>query len=215
MIECFAYLRVSSLGQVDGDGWTRQEQACVKYAKASGFIIKETFRESMTGKSDLEDRPALAQLLAALEENGVKTVLVEKLDRVARDLMIQETIIGDMQKRGFTLISTMEPDLCSSDPSRVLVRQIFGAIAQYDRAIIVAKTRAARERIRAREGRCEGRKPYGDRPGEAEVLAEMRQMRAEGMYLTNIVERLNQLGRPTRGGGPWTLGVVGRILARR
>ena len=58
--------------------------------------------------------------------NGTKLVLVEKLDRLARDLMVQETIIGDLRKNGFDLISVMEPDLLQDDPSRKLMRQIFG-----------------------------------------------------------------------------------------
>ena len=52
-MKAFAYLRVSSIGQVDGDGWTRQQEACEQYAAAHGLEIKEVFRESMTGKSDM------------------------------------------------------------------------------------------------------------------------------------------------------------------
>jgi len=213
-MKAFAYLRVSSIGQVDGDGWTRQQEACEQYAAAHGLEIKEVFRESMTGKSDMEDRPALAALLAALEENGVKTVLIEKLDRVARDLLIQETIIGDMQRRGYTVISTMEPDLCSKDPSRVLVRQIFGAIAQYDRAMIVAKTLAARKRIRDRGERCEGRKPFGTRPGEPEMLAKMKALRDAGATFEQIAESLNRSGSLTRYGKPWLGATIAKILSR-
>src|ERR1700728_1578789 len=124
-MKCFAYLRVSSIGQTQGDGYDRQFAACQEWAEANGYEIVEVFRESITGKSELEDRPALSELFAALEENGIKTVLIEKVDRLARDLMIQESIIGDMQKHGYTLISVAEPDLCSTDPSRILIRQIF------------------------------------------------------------------------------------------
>ena len=57
-------------------------------------------------------------LLAALASNGTKLVLIERLDHPARDLMLQETIIGDLHKRGFQIISAMEPDLCADDSSR-------------------------------------------------------------------------------------------------
>jgi len=213
-MKAFIYCRVSSIGQADGDGFTRQELACREYAAAHEIEIAEVFRDSMTGKSDMEDRPAMAQMLVALEENGVRTVLIEKLDRVARDLLVQETIIGDMIRRGYTVVSTMEPDLCSKDPSRVLIRQIFGALAQYDRSMIVAKTRAARDRIRARTGRCEGRKPYGEYPGEAEVLLTMKAMRAEGSTYAQIADRLLLAGQLARSGKPWCLQSVGKILAR-
>lgn len=214
MTKCFAYLRVSSLGQVQGDGYDRQLLSCEQYASAHDLVIVEVFRESMTGTSDLEDRPALAMLLAALEMNGVKTVLVEKMDRVARDLLVQETIIGDMLKRGFNVISTMEPDLCSTDPSRVLVRQIFGAIAQYDRSMIVAKLKAARIRKRQKSGKCEGAKPYGSEPGESEALQRMMAMRVAGLTYQQIAQTLNNEGLTGRIGKPWTVGSVHKIINR-
>ena len=45
------------------------------------------------------------------------------------------------------------------------MRQIFGAIAEYEKTMIVIKLRGARQRKKARTGRCEGRKPYGHYPG--------------------------------------------------
>ena len=96
------------------------------------------------------------EILEALAENGTGLVLIERLDRLARDLMVQETIIGDLRKRSFDLISVCEPDLLQADPTRVLMRQIFGAIAQYEKAMIVAKLRGARQRIRD-ELRCHRR----------------------------------------------------------
>ena len=47
---------------------------------------------------------------------------------------------------------------------------MMGVFAQYDKSQIVLKLRAARQRIRLQKGRCEGRKPYGTRDGEREVL---------------------------------------------
>jgi DNA invertase Pin-like site-specific DNA recombinase len=213
-MKAFAYLRVSSLGQREGDGYDRQLAACESYCAQDGLEIAEVFRESMTGASDLEDRPALAELLVALEENGVKTVVIEKLDRLARDLLVQENIVRDLAGRGYRLISALEPDLCSTDPSRVLMRQIFGAIAQYDKTMLVAKMRAARERIRGRGERCEGIRPYGELAGEQSVLSKMRAWRQDGRTLQWITDALNLEQVPARGGNAWTVGSVGRILAR-
>jgi len=218
VIKCFAYLRVSSIGQTQGDGYDRQFIACETYAKSNGYEIVEVFRESMTGKSELEDRPALSSLFAALEENGIKTILIAQVDRLARDLMVQETIIADMQKHGYTLISVAEPDLCSTDPSRILIRQIFGALAQYDRAMIVLKLRGARQRQKAKLGRCEGRKPFGSKPGEAEAIHQMRSLKAAGLSCDKIADALNANGIPSRGTkkrtGPWLGCTVNRILKR-
>lgn len=213
-MKCFAYLRVSSLGQTQGDGYDRQLIACETYAAANDYEIVEVFRESITGKSELEDRPALSELFAALEENGIKTVMVEKVDRLARDLLVQESIIGDMQKSGYTLISVAEPDLCSADPSRVLIRQIFGALAQYDRAMIVLKLRGARQRAKARSGKCEGAKKFGEKDGEASALAMMISLRASGLSCDKIATELNSQGVLARRGGAWLGCTVNRILKR-
>jgi DNA invertase Pin-like site-specific DNA recombinase len=43
------------------------------------------------------------ELMEALARNGTRLVLIEKLDRLARDLLVQETILGDLRKCGFEL----------------------------------------------------------------------------------------------------------------
>jgi DNA invertase Pin-like site-specific DNA recombinase len=48
----------------------------------------------------------------------------------------------------------------SSDPSRVMMRQIAGSFAQHEKTRLVAKLRAARERKRQAIGKCEGRKNW-------------------------------------------------------
>lgn len=213
MTTAYAYLRVSGKGQLDGDGFTRQSQTINQYAKANGLSIVKTFEEEgVSGTKELEHRPALQGLLAALKEGDVNTVMIEKLDRLARDLMIQETILSDLMKQGFEIISVCEPDLCSADPSRVLVRQIFGAIAQYDRAMTVLKLRGARQRTKAKQGRCEGRKAFGSRPGESEVVRLMQALREGGMAVDKIAEQLNTEGIPSRMGKGWHGMSVSRIL---
>src|SRR6185437_1573118 len=129
MTRAYAYLRVSGKGQLDGDGFTRQRAAIQSYAKGNGIRVVKWFEEQgVSGTKDLENRPALQDMLIALHGDGVRLVLIEKLDRLARDLMVQETILGDLRKHEFEIISVAEPDLCSDDPSRKLVRQVFGAI---------------------------------------------------------------------------------------
>jgi DNA invertase Pin-like site-specific DNA recombinase len=213
---CFAYLRVSGLGQLDGDGFDRQFNACSKYAAAHNWDLTEVFREEgVCGANELENRPALQRLLAALEASNCKTILIERLDRLARDLMVQETIIADLRKSGYQIISTMEPDLCSDDPSRKLMRQIFGAIAEYDRAMTVLKLRGARERKRARHGRCEGRKPFGFHPEEAVTLAAIVSHKELGLTCKQIAETFNLRQVASRTGRPWTGPVVAKILRRQ
>jgi DNA invertase Pin-like site-specific DNA recombinase len=213
MKTAYAYLRVSGKGQLEGDGFPRQIAAIKKYAAANDIRIARTFREEgISGMRDLENRPALQELMVALHSNGTKLVVVERLDRLARDLMIQESIIADMKRHGFEIVSVAEPDLCSDDPSRTLMRQILGAFSQYERAMIVQKLRGARQRIRAKTGHCEGRKRYGSRPGESEVIERMKAMRATGLAVDKVAAALNAEGLQARSGGQWHPTSVYRTL---
>ncbi len=213
--KAFAYLRVSGKAQVRGDGFPRQTKAIRDYAAENGIRIVQTFREAgVSGAMDLANRPALSALLQALHANGVQLVLVEKLDRLARDLMVQETIIGDLRKHGFELLSVAEPDLLQDDPTRILMRQLMGAVAQYEKAMIVIKLRGARERTKARTGRCEGRKPFGHYPGEKAVLERMRALRDTGLGFDRLAAKLTAEGFLTRKGTAWNGKTVNRILSR-
>ena len=151
-------------------------------------------------------------MMLALHSNGVKTIIIERLDRLARELMVQEKTIADLQKDGFTLVSVQEPDLMSSDPARVAFRQMMGVFAQYDKSQIVLKLKAARMRKRAKDGRCEGRKPFGHREGEQAAIQRMQALAAAGMSIRAIAAKLDAEGVPTRNGGAWRDAVVGRIL---
>lgn len=214
-MKAFAYLRVSGKGQIEGDGFTRQPEAIKGYAAAHGIKIVQVFREEgVTGTLEGMNRPAWVEMVGRILANGVKTILVEKLDRLARDLMVQEHIIQDMQRRGITLISVVEPDLCSDDPTRKLLRQIMGAIAEYDKAMVVLKLRGARQRRRAKEGRCEGAKPFGTLAGEADTLRQIQVMRAEGKVFKSIAEILNAAGVAPRRGAKWHPFAIARILKR-
>lgn len=216
MTKAFAYLRVSGKGQIQGDGFPRQLAAIKSYAQVHELKLANVFREEgICGATESADRPAWSELMTALHADGVKTIIIEKLDRLARDLMIQETVVADLQKHGFTLISVAEPDLMATDPTRILMRQLMGAVAQYDMSQIVLKLRGARQHMKAKTGRCEGRKPYGARAGEAAVIERMRQLRSLGMAYRQIAATLNADGVLTRAAGArWRGCTVNGILNR-
>ncbi len=216
MVKAFAYLRVSGKGQVDGDGFTRQLTAIKKYAAEHDIKIVQVFREmGVSGTKDLANRPAFIEMMTALHGNGVKLVLIERLDRLARDLMVQETILGDLRKHGFDLISAAEPDLLQDDPSRKLFRQMMGAIAEYEKTMIVLKLRGARQRMKAKTGRCEGAKPYGTLPGEAQIIERIKELRTTGMGFDRIAAALNAEGVKPRRGKQWWGLAVNKVLTRR
>ena len=212
--KAFGYLRVSSVGQVEGDGFPRQRAAIESYAAKNGIEVVRLFEErGISGTKDMDDRPALQEMLVALMSNGVKTVIIEKLDRLARDLMVQEAIIRDLQQKGFEIVSVAEPDLCTDDASRILMRQMFGAIAQYEKTMIVAKLKASRQRMRKDTGRCEGRKPYGTRPGEPENIHRILELSASGKTHNEVALTLNAENRQTRTkGSKWYPSTVANIV---
>lgn len=218
-----AYLRCSGLGQVDGDTWDRQSVAIAKYAKHHGLEVVDEFRDAgVSGAKDLDSRPGLAALLDRIESNGVRVVLVENATRLARDLMVSEVILQQLSTLGCKVIAADSgTDLAADtdDPTRRLIRQVLGAVAEFDRRVTVMKLRAARERKRSRGQRCEGRKPFGTFPGEAETLARIRVLQRKPPAkrrpsLQRICDALNTEGLPTRTGRPWTKQSLNRILRR-
>lgn len=218
-MKAFSYLRVSSQSDIDKDGFPRQREAVQKYAAANGIEIVDEFRdEGVSGRLELQHRPGLAALLERLESNGVRLVLVEIADRLARDSVVLELTIREFQKLKCQVIAVSgDVDLTAgndSNPTAKLIRQILAAVAEFDRCIIVLKTRAARDRIRQQTGRCEGRKPYGTRDGEQLTLMSILQLAGEGKQSDEIAKWLNDCGSKTRYGKAWNAGTVWKIVER-
>lgn len=211
-MKAFGYTRVSGKGQLGGDGPERQRLAIQAYADANGIEIVGWFEESICGAKSFEERPAWMRMISSL--NGTRTIIIERLDRMARDLMVSEHIIADLRRRDVTLISTCEDDVDSENPTRVLVRQILSAIAGYDRSMTVLKLRGARERMRATGERCEGSKPFGSKPGEDSILEGIKDWDNAAMTCREIASRLNESKVPTRFGKSWHGNTVARILRR-
>jgi DNA invertase Pin-like site-specific DNA recombinase len=205
--------RVSGESQLKGDGFTRQKSAIKKWAEANSVKIVRWFEEKGVSGTVLE-RPALSDMMVALMSNGVHLVVVEKLDRIARDQMVQESIIQSLLKNGFELASAApgEENLCGNDPDRKLMRTIMGAIAEYDKQMLVLKLRAAKQRMKTKAGWSEGRKPFGFREDEQEIIARMKSLRAAGGNWENISNPLNAEGFKTRSGKSWFAATVRRIV---
>jgi DNA invertase Pin-like site-specific DNA recombinase len=213
--KAFGYLRVSSEGRVDGDGFPRQKAAIQKWAAANNVKIVRWYEEKGVSGTMLE-RPALSAMMVALMSNGVHLVVIEKLDRIARDQMVQESIIQSLIKNGFELVSAApgEENLCANDPGRKLMRTIMGAIAEYDKQMIVLKLRAARQRKKAKTGSCEGRKAFGLSDREQATIRRMKELAAKGMNYTHVAAALNTEGHTTQTGSKWFPTTVSRTLAR-
>ena len=171
-----AYLRTSSSANVgeDKDSDKRQRAAIDAFAKRAGYeIVAEFYDAGVRGADPIDARPGFAAMLERIAGNGVRTIIVETANRFARDLMVQEVGHARLKEQGIELIAADNPSSFIDDtPTAVLVRQVLGAIAQFDKAMTVSKLRGARERKRRETGKCEGRKPLAEQFPEAVAMAK-------------------------------------------
>ena len=152
----------------------RQLAAIEAYAKAAGFEIVQTFYDAaVSGADPVDNRPGFTEMLDRLLSNGARTILVESPDRFARNLMVQLAGHDMLKAKGVTLIAASAPTFFLEEtPTAVLVRQVLGAVAQFEKATTVAKLAAARKRKRLANGKCEGRKRLAEANPEAVALAK-------------------------------------------
>lgn len=216
----FSYLRVSGSGQVDGDGPERQREAITRFCKSYNLkLVGEFFDRAVSGTVEAIARPQFSELLdyadsRASSNSPISAIVVERMDRLARDLMVSEFLLAECRKRNLKVFSADQGvllDMASDggDPTRVLIRQILGALAQWEKTMLVTKLRAARVRKRETTGRCEGKKRYGFRPGEQDIINIAHNFRGvldefhQPMELAVIAKHLNEAGFRTRHGKMW------------
>ena len=216
--EAFAYLRTSSATNVgsDRDSDKRQRAAIEAFAKRNGFTIVEEFYDAaVSGADPIEAREGFAALLARIAGNGTRTIIVETANRFARDLMVQEVGFAMLQGLGITLIAADSPASFLDDgPTSKLIRQILGAVSEFDKAMVVAKLRGARERVRRTKGKCEGRKSIAEmRP---ETVALVRELRREQRFasLRELAAELEARGHVNGAGNPYSATAIKNMLAR-
>jgi DNA invertase Pin-like site-specific DNA recombinase len=174
--EAVAYMRTSSATNVgEGkDSEARQRMAIETYAKSAGFVIIDWFYDAaVSGADPIETRQGFANALTRIAGNGVRTIIVETANRFARDLMVQEVGFAMLRDLGVTLIAADSPGSFLDDgPTSKLIRQLLGAVSEFDKAMTVAKLKGARDRVRRERGKCEGRKSYAERSPELVALAK-------------------------------------------
>jgi DNA invertase Pin-like site-specific DNA recombinase len=215
-----AYLRTSSAQNVGGDSDARQRASIGAYAQAHGYaLVGEFYDAAVSGTDPIETRPGFAAMLERIEANGVRVVLVEDASRFARSVVAQELGVLAMQARGVRVLTASGEDLTGTDdPVKVMMRQIAGAFAQYEKARLVAKLKSARDRRSAELGRrVEGRKGYAatlpELVREARRLARRSPKTGAARSLRQIAAELARLGYHTATGGTFSATQVKRLLA--
>jgi DNA invertase Pin-like site-specific DNA recombinase len=239
----FTYLRVSSQSRVTGDTWDRQRQAIAGWLRTlqeQPEHLGEWRDEGLSGEKEWIDRPGMTGLIqrvqAHVEDDSSPdrywaAVLVERQDRFARDMVIGELLLRDLGNLGVKVISVSDNNDISDapdDPGQRLIRRIMNGVAEYERDSLVIKMRKARERKKAKEGRCEGAKPFGYYANERPVLETICRQAQRGFGARQISHQLNahnrgeatlvdcnpKWGYPPRSGRKWHASQVQRILDR-
>jgi DNA invertase Pin-like site-specific DNA recombinase len=230
---CVGYLRVSTDLQAEhGHGLKVQERAIRTFAGSKGFRLVKLYRdEGVSGSNGLDTRSGLGEALRALQARHADSVVVYRLDRLARDLVLQEQLIAEIWRMGCMLYSTAEgensvldPTARESDPSRDLIRQVLGAVAQYERAMVRLRLRAGKERKAEAGGYIGGGVQLGKRVVARELVDDLEEQRAllrmlelhqAGASYREIVASLNAEGFQTKRGGQWLPATVRRIVLRQ
>jgi DNA invertase Pin-like site-specific DNA recombinase len=216
--EAFAYLRTSSSTNVgaDRDSDKRQRAAIEAFAKSAGFVIVDwIYDAAVSGTDPIAERPGFKSMLDRIAANGVRTILIESPDRFARDLAVQLAGHDFLKSLGVTLVPATAPDYFLEDtPTAVLVRQVLGAIAQFEKSSLVAKLKAARDRKKAELGKCGGRKSYAEARPDTVALARQLRRELPRPSLRDLSTALHARGHVNGAGNAYSATAVKNMLRR-
>lgn len=224
------YVRVSTDRQAEeGLGLDVQRQAIRKWAKTNGHrIALWCADEGVSGSNGLETRMGLHDALAAVRERRAAGVVVYRLDRLARDLVLQEQLLAEVRRLGGDVFSTSaaeagylgdDPD----DPSRRLIRQVLGAVNEYERAMIALRLRSGRRRKAELGGFAYGSPPLGYRAQDGELVADadeqdvlerIAEMHRGGFSLRAMADALTAEGYQPKRSDRWHPESLRRVVAR-
>jgi DNA invertase Pin-like site-specific DNA recombinase len=223
--KAFAYYRTSSATNVsknkdgdeakknglreDKDSRVRQEVAVRAYASANDIeIVGEFYDAAVSGADMIHVRPGFDDMLKAILSNGVRTILVETANRFARDLIVQETGYQYLKARGVDLIAVDSPGSFLDDtPTATLIRQVLGAVAQFEKSALVARLAGGRKRT----GRMGGQPSLTTT--KPDVTARITQLRTSDPTITlrAISAVLADEGHFTSKGKPYSPTQIARI----
>lgn len=220
MSKSVGYLRVSKADGSQELGPLAQRTSIERWASANGVEIIGWFEDHLTGATEVDDRPALMEALAALRANKVGLFAVAKRDRIARDVFVTIMIERAVEAAGARAVSA--DGINGDDAGSTFARQVQDAASQYERSLIRARTRAALA-VKKAKGERTGTVRFGYRlaedgvrlvedEGEQTILSRVRSLRSDGMSIRQIVAALSAQGVTSRTGRPLAITQVGNII---
>ncbi len=227
-MEAYGYLRVSGNGQIDKDGFARQKDSINKFAIESKITVLRYYEEKgVSGTKGRDERPAFQEMITDILSNGVNVVIVERLDRLAREYVIQEQLLIYLASKNIVLFnaSTGEniTEAINSDPMKKAIIQIQGVFAELEKSLLVKRLKKARIRKKAETGKCEGAKGWEeiDLERKIEVLKLVRRLRRKPRggeiqkSYQKIADHLNAEGIKTLRDGRWSAQLVRAFHKRK
>ena len=177
------YIRVSTGSQLDGFGLEDQECIVRRWTRENGHRLVKLFVEkAVPGTVAGDERPELADALLWVEEKRVHGIVAPNLDRLARELVVQEAALAQTWKHGGRAFMADQGEILPDDPEdpmRTAMRQMMGVFAQLDRGMTVAKLRRGR-RIKGEKGQyAYGAPPYGWAAHKKELTEEEMEQAGE------------------------------------
>lgn len=150
MSRVFAYCRVSTLDQNPENQRLEIEQA--------GFSIesRRIVEEKISGSVPAMERPEFARLVDRLEEGDI--LVVTKLDRLGRDAIDVRMTIKSLARLGVRVHCLALGNVDLTSPTGKMTMGVLSAVAEFERDLLVERTRAGLERAKA-EGKKLGRRP--------------------------------------------------------
>jgi DNA invertase Pin-like site-specific DNA recombinase len=222
--------RVSTAGQVvDGYGLDAQERDCRRWNAGAGHRIVHVVtdgdeRAGQTGRSTIDERDGLMDAMEWIREGRADGILAPNLDRLARELTVQEAVLAYVWALGGRVFTAdhgehLEDD--EDDPMRTAMRQMRGVFHQLDRGLIRKRLRDGRATKGEKGGYAYGAPRFGQRAEDNELVDDENERRvealakhwhAEGAGVREIARRLNAAGHRSKRGGRWHPTTVARLL---
>lgn len=218
MAHVIAYLRWST----DEQDLSEDTQSATidAWATAQGLEVGAWYVDAgVSGATSLEKRDGLREALGALEAGSV--LVVAKRDRLSRDV-ITSAVAHKMAARARASIVSADGLGNGDSPEEVMFRTLLDAFAQYERALIASRTRAALQAKKARGEAAGGTPPFGwcrrgnrwvEDPTEQRAREMILRLAADGLKRVEIVEEVHAAGFRNRKGGTISGTQVRRILA--
>lgn len=212
-----AILRVSTDDQQNGI--EAQRFAIEAWAAAHQVAVVAWFEEHISGKAPLEERIGLLKALSEVEERKADMLIAHKRDRVARDTLVTLLTERELKKAGAALV-TVVGNVDGDGPEAVFMRRMFDAVAELERGMTAARTKAALAIKKARGERV-GSVPIGKRmeggalvddESEQRAIALAREYRSRGYSLRDIAVELELAGLKTRTGKGFAATQVARMV---